>query len=65
MPDQFDYIARTYGRRFTTGMRVLAIGMPGIVTGATNHVMVKLEALPHSNPYHPTDVEEVKEETAT
>ncbi len=57
MSDAFDYIKKYYGLSFRKGMRVNALGNPGVVTGTESaHVMVKLDALKHSNPYHPTDV---------
>lgn len=58
MVDAFDYIERMYKRTFHKGMRVVALGKPGRVTGTQSaHVMVRLDSLKHSNPYHPTDVE--------
>ncbi len=53
---QFDYIAKTYGKTFKRGQRVLAVGKPGVVTGATHYVDVRLDGMKHSNPYHPDDV---------
>jgi hypothetical protein len=52
----FDYIERTYGRRFARGQKVLALGKVGVVTGATHYVEVRIEGLKHSNNYHPSDV---------
>jgi hypothetical protein len=52
----FDYIARTYGRRFARGQKVLALGKVGVVTGATHYVEVRIDGLKHSNNYHPSDV---------
>ncbi len=63
--NQFDYITNYYGKQFSRGQRVNALGKPGVVTGADHHVHVRLDTLKHSNPYHPDDVEpEVSNGTA-
>jgi len=48
------------------GLRVLAMGKPGVVTRATAHVYVRLDGERRAKPYHPHDVtREVREyETA-
>ncbi len=53
----FDYIEKTYGKKFKRGQRVLALGRPGKVTSATHYVAVRLDGLRHANNYHPNDVE--------
>lgn len=51
-----EYIKQVYGAEFTRGQRVKALGQSGIVTGATNHVLVRLDGHKYPTPYHPTDV---------
>jgi len=41
--NQFDYIAKTYGKRFHRGQRVMAYGKPGNVTSADQYVHVRIE----------------------
>lgn len=52
----FEYIKSYYGLEFKRGQQVLALGKPGKVTSATNHVNVRLDGDKHARPYHPTDV---------
>jgi hypothetical protein len=53
---QFDYIAKTYGKTFKRGQKVVALGKPGTVTSATHYVMVRLDGQKATHPYHPDDV---------
>jgi hypothetical protein len=55
----FDYIEKTYGRKFHKGQEVMALNEMGIVVKADHHVHVKLHRLKHANPYHPNDVRPV------
>lgn len=58
MAQDFDYIERYYGKQFRKGMHVVALGKRGVVTGTESaHVMVHVEGIKHSRPYHPSDVE--------
>lgn len=62
--DAFEYIERTYGQKFYKGQIVTALGKPGVVTGTQSaHVMVRLSALKHANPYHPSDVKPIQDAT--
>lgn len=57
MAHDFEYIRKSYGLNLGRGMRVTALGKPGIVTGTESaHVMVKLDDMKFSRPYHPSDV---------
>lgn len=61
MSDAFEYIEKTYKRKFHKGQVVYALGKPGTVTGTESaHVMVKLSHLKHANPYPPRDVEPIE-----
>lgn len=61
MAQDFAYIKNYYGLDFKKGQIVRALGKLGTVTGTESaHVMVKLQDIKHSRPYHPTDVEPVQ-----
>lgn len=60
MRNQFDYIAKTYGKEFKRGQRVLALDQPGTVTSGDHYVHVRLDGLKHANPFHPDDVTALK-----
>ncbi len=54
-----DYIRTTYGVPATRGGRIRYTGGPtptlGTITGTDGgHLMIKLDGLKHSNPFHPT-----------
>jgi hypothetical protein len=53
----FDFIARTYGRRFHRGQRVRALGRLGVVMTASLYVHVRLDGENRASAYRPTDVE--------
>ena len=55
-PNEFDYIRNTYGLNLGKGTRVMVGGKPGTVTGATHHVLVKVDGERHAFPWHPSDV---------
>ncbi len=53
-----DYIRQHYGLDLKKGQHVLCGDkrVRGVVTGADNHVHVKLEGEKHSDPWHPSDI---------
>jgi hypothetical protein len=55
-PDQFDYIRNAYGLNVGKGTRVTVGGKLGTVTGATHHVLVRVDGERHAEPWHPSDV---------
>lgn len=55
-PDQFDYVRDNYGLNVGKGTRVKVGGKIGTVTGATHHVMVRVDGERHPGPWHPSDV---------
>lgn len=59
----FDYIANTYGLKLKKGQVVTALGKLGVVTKATHHVWVRLSEEKVANPYHPSDVKVLNEES--
>lgn len=51
-----EYVRNAYGLDVRRGVRVTALGSPGVVMGGTNHVWVKSDQNRHALPYHPHDV---------
>lgn len=49
------YIRRTYGVPAKRGMRVVANGKPGVITGTVSaSLRIRLDGERHSAPWHPT-----------
>jgi hypothetical protein len=55
----FDYVRNYYGMPWVgRGVRVLALGKPGVITNASHYINVRLDGQKHANPYHPDDVKQ-------
>lgn len=50
------YIRRHYGVPAKRGMRVVANGQPGVITGTVDgkYLRIRLDGVPRSLPHHPT-----------
>lgn len=55
MMTNLEYIRKTYGVPAKRGMKVIADGKEGIITGVSGaYLLIKVDGARFSRPYHPT-----------